>query len=149
MRALTNQTLEHFKDDISDDFQQLLDDVLTEISNQELTDMEVLIQGLQDSMDKEGDDEQEMINETFDGKQRVETHVFTNSSMLDKVTYDKVAESLTVWFKNNSEVSYLYHTVTEGEYQGLVEATSPGSWFSSEIKPFHTCTKVVNSDEEE
>lgn len=84
MRALTKQTLEHFKDDISDDFQQLLDDVLTEISNQELTDMEVLIQGLQDSMDKEGDDEQEIINETFDGKQRVETHVFTNSSIWTK-----------------------------------------------------------------
>ena len=149
MRALTNQTLDHFSLNISIGFKSTLEDVLTEIEDQEIEDMENLIESLQDTIDKEGDDKQEMINETFDGKQRVETHVFTNSSMLDKVTYDKVAEDLTVWFKNNSQVSYLYHTVTEGEYQGLVEATSPGSWFSSEIKPFHTCTKVVNSDEEE
>lgn len=152
MRALTNQTLDHFSLNISIEFKSILEDVLTEIEDQEAEDMENLIESLQDTIDKEneeGDDEQEMINETFDGKQRVETYVFTNSSMLDKVTYDRVAESLTVWFKNNSEVSYLYHTVTEGEYQGLVEATSPGSWFSSEIKPFHTCTKIVNSDEEE
>jgi formate dehydrogenase maturation protein FdhE len=148
MRALTKQIINHFETNITIGFRETLEDVLTEIEDQEAEDMESLIESLQDIVDKEKE-EKEMINETFDGKQRVETHVFTNSSMLDKVTYDKVAEDLTVWFKNNSQVSYLYHTVTEGEYQGLVEATSPGSWFSSEIKPFHTCTKVVNSDEEE
>lgn len=150
MRALIKQTLDHFSLNISIKFKSTLEDVLTEIEDQKVEDMENLIESLQGIIDKDDEgDEEEMINETFDGKQRVETHVFTNSSMLDKVTYDKVAEDLTVWFKNNSQVSYLYHTVTEGEYQGLVEATSPGSWFSSEIKPFHTCTKVVNSDEEE
>lgn len=149
LRALTKQINNNFNNDISAEFVETLVKIDNLITDQEDEDMEGLIDSLYDNLTKEQEEKQTMVveQETFDGKQRIVNHVFTNSSMLDHVTYDRVTEDLTVWFKNNSSVSYIYRGVTEQEFEGLTAATSAGSWFTSEIKPFHTATKVYDEEE--
>lgn len=60
-----------------------------------------------------------------------------SSSMLAAVEYDTDSETLEVTFNNGR--TYAYENVPQQEYEGLVNAPSPGRYYLNAIKDqFHT-----------
>lgn len=69
------------------------------------------------------------------------TYTEVDSSMIDLVGYDEKAKVLEVRFIN-SGMSYRYFGVPKKEYQGLMNASSKGSYMRNYIIDFYDCAKV-------
>ena len=63
-----------------------------------------------------------------------------SSSNLESVGYEPATQTLRIEFKNGGV--YEYHNVPEAEYQGLMSASSKGSYHHQNIKDRYTYTKV-------
>lgn len=62
------------------------------------------------------------------------------SSNLAAIGYDSATETLEVEFLNGS--TYEYRNVSQSVYDGLMSASSYGSYFNHEIKNTYPCEKI-------
>ena len=75
-----------------------------------------------------------------EGKTRPILRVTVDSSNIDRVAYNFIAERLTVVFTNGNK--YVYREVTMDEFLDLVCAKSQGSFLNEHIKPTKPFNKV-------
>jgi hypothetical protein len=68
------------------------------------------------------------------------TEQLHDSSIIEKTTFDDVAKTLTVTFKNGSE--YEYSDFEQSEYDSFLAAPSQGSYFSKNIAHLYTFRKL-------
>jgi hypothetical protein len=137
LKNLAKKILKEFPEKIDFDLEETLEELVDLINEHHAEDVNDLVKKLIENLsfdlvpveDKEV--EKNMNNTAFDGKARVLNHTFTNSSLLSKAKYDRVAEMLTLWFKTATNVSYEHYSVPEEVYQELVEASSAGHFYTS------------------
>ena len=58
---------------------------------------------------------------------------YLNSSAIARVEYDPVTRKMQIWFRGGTH-AYDYFNVPESVYQGLIQASSPGSYYDHCIK---------------
>jgi len=63
-----------------------------------------------------------------------------SSTNLASVGYDSETRTLRVEFKSGAV--YEYYNVPEAEYQGLIDASSKGSYFHQNIKGRYSYSKI-------
>jgi len=66
--------------------------------------------------------------------------ITVSSSNLASVGYDSETQTLRVEFRSGGV--YEYHNVSETEYQGLMSASSKGSYFHQNIKDCYSYSKI-------
>jgi hypothetical protein len=62
------------------------------------------------------------------------------SSNIDSVFYDPAKRQLAVMFRNAKGKAYVYRGVSQTTYTRLVNAGSPGAYFSKHIKEAYAYT---------
>lgn len=67
--------------------------------------------------------------------------IFVSSSNVQALGYDENTQTLRVWFLNGSV--YDYGNVSLGEFEGLKNAPSIGSYFARMIKGSYPYSKVA------
>lgn len=60
-------------------------------------------------------------------------HAFTNSTALDRATYDPQTCVLDLWYRGGDR--YSYFMVPRRVYDALISATSAGTFVNQQIKP--------------
>jgi hypothetical protein len=65
--------------------------------------------------------------------------IYVDSSNIEAVGYDDDSQDLHVQFLSGG--SYVYHAVPRYVYDGLMSASSKGSYLNREIKPVYQFTK--------
>jgi len=65
---------------------------------------------------------------------------FVESSTMQAIGYDPDSHVLEIEFKSGRV--YQYADVPQGEYEGMMAATSKGRYLNSNIKPRYSCTKL-------
>ena len=63
------------------------------------------------------------------------------SSSIEHVGYDEDAAELYVRFHNRGR-TYVYESVSQGQFDALIAAPSKGRYVNWEIKPFHPYRRV-------
>lgn len=58
---------------------------------------------------------------------------YLNSSAIHRVEYYPSIQTMQIWFRGGTH-AYDFHNVPEAVYQGLVQASSPGSYYDRHIK---------------
>ena len=58
---------------------------------------------------------------------------YLNSSAIVRAEYDAPTRTLQIWFRSGAH-AYDFHNVPETVYQGLIQASSAGSYYDRYIK---------------
>lgn len=66
---------------------------------------------------------------------------YVNSSNIVSIGYDPLSQVLEVEFKDGSLYHYLQ--VPPSNYKGIMQAESHGKYLNQYIKPFFTCTRIL------
>jgi hypothetical protein len=63
---------------------------------------------------------------------------YLNSSAISRVEYDAGSRRMTIWFKQGGQ-GYDFCGVPEHVYQGLISASSAGTYYDQNIRDRYQC----------
>lgn len=58
---------------------------------------------------------------------------YLNSTAIAQATYNTTTRTLQIWFRNGTH-AYSFYNVPEAVYEGLIRASSAGSYYDQYIK---------------